>query len=229
MEPTILQYGPAAIARASIGMGYSGMVEIGSKMGEFVRGLGYKAQVMGNDTSLSVPIVIDAGLGELGRHGLAINPEFGPSFRPVKILTNMPLAVDKPIEFGVAEFCRTCKKCAELCPSKSIPMDKDPSYDVYCYGNNPGMKKWYVNTYTCHKFWNDNGNSCSICTGVCTYVKPRTWAHDFVKGISSRTSIFNSAFATLDDAFGYGKTLASNDPREFWKSPGRNKRWPGWE
>jgi hypothetical protein len=38
-----------------------------------------------------------------------------------KVITHLPLVPDAPIEFGVAEFCASCKKCADRCPSRSIP------------------------------------------------------------------------------------------------------------
>lgn len=31
-----------------------------------------------NDTALAIPYALKAGLGEYGRHGLVITPEFGP-------------------------------------------------------------------------------------------------------------------------------------------------------
>ncbi|WP_258359877.1 reductive dehalogenase [Moorella sulfitireducens (nom. illeg.)] len=226
MEGALAKYSPSALGAGSWGMGYSLMAEVASKMAEFIRGMGYNAIPMGNDTCLSVPVAIDAGLGEMGRHGLLINPELGSLLRIAKVLTDMPITPDKPIEFGAAEFCRTCMKCAKNCPSRSISMSKDPSYDTFCKSNNPGMKKWYVNTWSCLKFWVENGSSCGNCQIVCPYSKPKTWIHDVVKGISSKTTAFNSAFITLDDALGYGKTLEENDPRKWWSSKGRPERWP---
>ena len=38
-------------------------------LAEFIRKLGYGAIPMGNDTALSLPLAIDAGLGEMGRNG----------------------------------------------------------------------------------------------------------------------------------------------------------------
>ena len=76
-------------------------VRIFSILAEFIRILGYKAIPMGNDTSLSIPLAIDAGLGELGRHGLLITPEYGPCVRLCKVFTDLPLEPDKPIQFGV--------------------------------------------------------------------------------------------------------------------------------
>ena len=59
---------PRPIAGAATGLGYSRMIEVAVKMAEFVRNLGYNAIPMGNDTALSHPLAVDAGLGELGRN-----------------------------------------------------------------------------------------------------------------------------------------------------------------
>ena len=32
----------------------------------------------------------------------------------------MPLAHDKPIDFGLQRFCESCQKCARECPSGAI-------------------------------------------------------------------------------------------------------------
>lgn len=50
-----------------------------------------------NDTALAIPYAIKAGLGEYGRHGLLITPEYGPRVRIGKIFTDMPLAHDVPV------------------------------------------------------------------------------------------------------------------------------------
>jgi epoxyqueuosine reductase len=223
MNPQLLKYAPAAVSEGTVGTGYSKMAEVAGKMAEFIRALGYNAIPMGNDTALSVPMAIDAGLGELGRHGLLIHPVYGSSVRISKVLTDLPIAPDKPISFGAAQFCRTCMKCAIACPSESISKEKDPSEEVLCASNNKGMKKWYVNTWTCLQFWTENGGACPTCVAVCPYNKPKTWIHDLVKGVSAKTSIFNGTFATLDDALGYGSY--ENDPNEFWNSDDNVKKW----
>jgi len=52
---------------------------------------------MCNDTALSIPLAIDAGLGELGRNGLLITAEYGYCIRLCKIFTNLPLIVVCPL------------------------------------------------------------------------------------------------------------------------------------
>ena len=48
------------------------------RLDRYIRNLGYKAEPTMNDTALAIPYALKAGLGEYGRHGLVITPEFGP-------------------------------------------------------------------------------------------------------------------------------------------------------
>lgn len=169
MDPLGIATSPAATASAATGLGYSKMAFILACLGEFIRNLGYDAVQCGNDTALSIPLAIDAGLGELGRNGLLITPQYGPRVRLCKIFTDLPLEPDKPIEFGVREFCRKCKLCARHCEAGAISMDDEPSFEGTCRSNNPGALKWYVNSEKCYLFWCENGTDCSTCIKVCPY------------------------------------------------------------
>jgi len=162
---------PAVPAAAATGTGYSKMAFAISCMGEFIRNLGYDAIQCGNTTALSIPLAIDAGLGELGRNGLLITPQYGSRVRLCKIFTDIPLEPDKPIELGVREFCKNCKLCAKECEVEAISMADEPSFDVACPSNNPGALKWYVNSELCYQFWCDNGVDCSTCISVCPFTK----------------------------------------------------------
>jgi len=66
----------------------------------FIKGLGYEAI----DAQALVPVIpyaIESGLGELGRMNRMINPIFGGNIRIASIITDFPLALDKPIDFGL--------------------------------------------------------------------------------------------------------------------------------
>jgi epoxyqueuosine reductase len=165
---------PAVPAAAATGVGYSKMAFILAILGEFIRNLGYKALQCGNDTALSIPLAIDAGLGELGRNGLLITPQFGSRVRLCKILTNLPLELDQPISFGVKEFCTSCKLCAKHCENDAISMNDEPNFTTTCTSNNPGAQKWYVNAEKCYLYWCQNSIDCSTCIKVCPYTpQPR--------------------------------------------------------
>jgi hypothetical protein len=169
MDLKAIETSPAVPAAIATAVGYSKMGFILACMGEFIRNLGYDAIQCGNDTALSVPLAIDAGLGELGRNGLLITPHYGPRVRLCKIFTDLPLEPDKPIDFGVKKYCEMCKLCAKHCEAKAISMEDEPNFDIACRSNNMGALKWYVNTERCYLYWCENGIDCSTCIKVCPY------------------------------------------------------------
>lgn len=171
MDPRGIATSPAIPAASATGVGYSRMGFVLALLGEFIRNLGYDAIQCGNDTGLSIPLAIDAGLGQLGRHGLLITPEYGSRVRLCKLFTNLPLQPDQPIDFGVTDTCRQCKLCAEACEVEAISKEDNPTYTIACSSNNPGALKWYVNSELCYQFWCDNAGDCSTCIAVCPYTK----------------------------------------------------------
>jgi len=199
---------PSLVAGASIAHGYSKMAYVSGTVAEFIRQLGYNALPMGNDTILSVPSAVAAGLGELGRNGLLITPEYGPRVRLGKILTDLPMTVDGARNFGVREFCSACKKCARECPSGAIT-DGEPTTQVPNESGNPGVMKWPVNGVECRRFWSDNGGTCSNCMAVCPYNKPEGyWHHTLANSVAPKAG---TLFVQLDDLFGYGEPVPAND------------------
>ena len=169
MDGDMIKESPSFMACATTGLAYSKMAFLISCMAEYIRNLGYNAIPMGNDTALSIPLAVDAGLGQLGRNGLLITPEYGPCVRICKIFTDLPLQIDTPIDFGVTEFCKTCNKCAEACDAEAIQKIKEPSFNVECPSNNKGILRWAVNHDKCYQFWIENGGECSNCIKVCPF------------------------------------------------------------
>lgn len=170
MNEEFIESSPGALAGAATYMGYSRMGILAISLAEFIRSLGYGAIPCMNDTALSIPLAIDAGLGELGRNGLLITPEYGPCVRLCKVLTNMPLLVDKPLKFGITDFCRQCLICARECPSGSISAGQE-TFEAVCENNNPGVKKWPVEADKCLRFWQANGTPCANCVAVCPFTR----------------------------------------------------------
>lgn len=169
MDPVAIATSPECVAAAATGLGYSKMTLLASSLAEFIRNLGYTAIPAGNDTGISIPLVIDAGLGQLGRNGLLITPEHGPRVRLCKVFTDLPLVTDNPIDFGVTDFCKSCRLCAEACEADAISFKREPTWEPECRSNNPGALKWYVNSEKCYQFWCENGTDCSTCIAVCPY------------------------------------------------------------
>lgn len=175
MDTKMIETSPEVAASTAVAMGYSRMGITAVSLAEFIRSLGYIAIPCMNDTAMSVPLAIDAGLGEVGRHGLLITPEFGSNIRLCKVLTNMPLMVDKPINMGITEFCHQCMLCAVHCPADAISKGK-PTFKGVCQNNNPGVKKWHVNSSDCLRFWQQNGADCVNCIAVCPFTYGFEWS-----------------------------------------------------
>jgi reductive dehalogenase len=213
MDYEAMKCSPAGPAGTATGLGYSKMAFSAGLLAQYIRGLGYGAIPCGNDTACSIPLAIDAGLGEMARNGLLITPQFGPRVRLAKVFTDMPLIPDKPIEFGVWDFCRICEKCAQKCPSKSI-MFEEPSAKTHNISNREGVMAWHINAETCLSFWADNGMDCSNCIRTCPFNKPAGVLHNMVRWGIHNTPWLNKWFLWGDDLFGYGKKGDSNN---FWK------------
>lgn len=159
---------PSALAGSATGMGYTNDCVTLLTIAQYIRNLGYRAYATMNDSALAVPLGVQAGLGEGGRHSLLITPEYGARLRLGKIFTDMPLVYDKPKSFGVKEFCDICNRCAKGCPPKAISFD-EPSARTFNRSNLKGVVKWSTDAEKCFKFWVNQNTDCSICIRVCPY------------------------------------------------------------
>jgi len=162
---------PAYLSEAATGVGYSRMAFTIACVAEFIRNLRYRAIPMGNDTALSIPLAIDAGLGQMGRNGILTTPEYGSCIRLCKVFTDLPLAPDRPIDFGLTETCKSCTRCAEACEAGAISTDPEPSFAAACPSNSPGILRWPVNADACYAFWTENTAACSNCIVACPFTK----------------------------------------------------------
>ena len=77
-------------------------------VGDYLRRLGFPAQAHSNahGNVQQIPLMLLASLGEMSRIGvLVLNPFVGPRHKTAVITTGLPLAIDKPIDFGLQDFC----------------------------------------------------------------------------------------------------------------------------
>jgi len=169
MDREAVETSPSYVSGAATGVGYSRMAFAIACMAQFLRNLRYDAIPMGNDTALSIPLAIDAGLGQLGRNGLLITAEYGPCVRLCKVFTNLPLEADRPSDFGLTDFCRTCTRCADACEGEAISTSREPSFETACPSNNAGIERWAVNADKCFDFWIRNTAACSNCIAACPF------------------------------------------------------------
>ncbi len=172
MDYDIIRMSPSATASAGPASGYAEDAITLLALAQYIRSLGYIAVANQNDTTLAVPYAVQAGLGEYGRNGLCITPEYGPRVRFGRILTNMPLAHDAPQRFGVEETCALCRRCANNCPPQAIDHGVPSTYR-FNRSNIKGVRKWTTDGEKCFKFWVSRGTDCANCVRVCPYNKDR--------------------------------------------------------
>jgi reductive dehalogenase len=216
MDLDLLARAPTAAGEAAAALGYSQSVFAVASLAEFIRGLGYHAIPMVNDTAQSVPFAIDAGLGELGRLNKLVTPEFGPAVRLCKVFTDLPMRCDRPIDFGLAEFCRKCRQCAEACPVQALSFDAEPSFQIKGPWNNPGHEAWFEDSYKCFEYWQQMGTGCGICLAECPFtLAARAWSAEAAKVVTSLTAATDGLFRTIDQALDLD---GENEPEGWWRA-----------
>ena len=118
-------------------------------------------------------LIIESGLGEGCRLGIALNPFLGPAIKSACILTDLPLVPDKPIDFGLQEYCSNCTICADQCVTGAIAKGKKTVHN--------GYETWLLNSKACaiHNVLNDHGKVCGRCIKVCPWTRPDSKPEDF--------------------------------------------------
>lgn len=213
MDAEAVACSSTAIGAAAASRGYSRMTDTVSSLAEFIRGLGYNAIPCVDMTALSIPLAIDAGLGELGRNGLLITPQFGPRLQIAKVITDLPLLADQPIEFGAARFCEICQRCAEHCPGEAISTG-NPTDQPLNISNNPGVTRWPVDAVRCMEAGQSQGSTlCCVCIQVCPFNQPEGWLYDTARAlIGAQKDSLNRFLLNLEaDA-----DSVPRDPDAFW-------------
>ena len=203
---------PSALGGATTGSGYATSLNCATALAQFITNLGYEAIASMNDTAQNIPMAIQAGLGEYGRNGLLITPKYGPNVRIAKVFTDLPLLADQPIEFGVKQFCETCRKCADSCPVKAIEKEESvatpPNFSSHSF-----VKKWTVNAEKCFKFWVGMNTDCAICIRVCPYNKDYSkWWNRL--GIRLANSPLRRFMLWLNDGLKFGERRSA---RWWWE------------
>ena len=98
----------------------------GIKLAEYIRSLGYHAQIhnANDNTSAYIPMFVNAGLGQLGACGYLLSPHVGNRQRLMIITTNARVTYDEPVDYGMHAFCQICQVCVNRCPGRALMRDK---------------------------------------------------------------------------------------------------------
>ncbi len=219
MERSLVQAYPSALAAAATGREYSHEAAVVTSLASFINGLGYRAVASSNDTALTIPYAIKAGLGEYGRNQMVITREFGPRVRFSKVFTDLPLVPDKPRKLGVGETCSVCTKCAEACPPKALP--KGPPQEVGPDRSNiSGVTKWSADCNKCFTYWTKLRADCAICMRVCPYNRDYSkWWNRLFRDLLNGP--LRGLMLRLDARFDANKRMA---PKEWWRSASAEPR-----
>ncbi|MBI4524897.1 MAG: hypothetical protein HY695_13930 [Deltaproteobacteria bacterium] len=174
------------ISDAEYGLGMTRTIPTTFNLAAYIREMGYSARAhhYGRYELIPIPLAVNAGLGELGRHGLLINEEYGSRLQLATVTTDLPLAVDEPVDIGVEDVCKYCMKCARICPSHSISFGGKEVYN--------GVEKYRVNVDSCYKYRlasRGQWTVCVICVSACCYNKPKAWWHTLACWLLKRTPI----------------------------------------
>ena len=186
---------PTVIASMS---NYAEDAFIATQLAAYIANLGYSATAnhLRHYDTLLVPLAVDAGLGEVGRLGYLMTKDYGPRVRLSAVTTDLALLTDSPVDIGVEHFCKICKKCANCCPSNSIPRD-DPA-EVN------GTLRWKLNAETCFDYWGKVGTDCNVCMRVCPWSHANTFPHKIIRALITRNHLSRILFNLMDDIF-YGR------------------------
>jgi len=182
---------------------------IATQVAQFIRNLGYpaRAHIDGNYRVVCPLIARDAGLGEIGRMGLLMTPMMGPRVRIAVVTTDLPLKITVvKTDKTIFDFCRICKKCADVCPSQAIPFDDRQDIE--------GVKRWQINSEKCFHYWCISGTDCGQCMTVCPYSHPDNLLHNFIR-FGVRNSFVFRRFALILDNLFYGRKPLSK-PVQKW-------------
>ena len=144
--------------------GYVDVGRVAIRIAERIRAMGWNAEADTNllnapSKVLHIPLAVNAGLGTMGRHTSLITRENGANVRLATVLTDLPLAFDEPVDFGVEQMCMDCRVCRENCPSNAIYEEKQIVR---------GVEKWHLDFDRCMPYFNEQ-NTCGVCITVCPW------------------------------------------------------------
>jgi reductive dehalogenase len=135
-------------------------------IGQHLRSLGFSATAHSAADSdvIQTPLVLLAGLGEVSRIGdIILNPFLGPRQKTGILTTELPMVEDKPIDFGLQNFCGACNKCARECPSGAISSGPKVMFN--------GYEIWKADVEKCTRYRMTNmaGSMCGRCMKTCPW------------------------------------------------------------
>jgi reductive dehalogenase len=179
-------------------------------VGDHIRQLGFSATAHSAADSdvIQTPLVLLAGLGEVSRIGETIlNPFLGPRSKTGVMTTDFPLTPDKPIDFGLQNFCNSCNKCARECPSGAISAGPKVMFN--------GYEIWKADVEKCTRYRMTNlaGAMCGRCMKACPWNLPGLVQEAPFRWMAIHMPAAAQWLARLDDALNRGRI---NPAKKWW-------------
>ena len=183
---------------------------LGGIIGEQIRRLGYSARVHSvlDGDVLQPPLLLLSGLGEVSRIGeVILNPYLGPRLKSGTVTTDLPMAYDKPIDFGLQTFCQNCNKCARECPSGAISAGPKLMYN--------GYEIWKSDAEKCtrYRITNAAGAMCGRCMKTCPWNLEGLFAESGFRWLAMNLPQSARMLAELDDRLDNGSI---NPVKKWW-------------
>ncbi|MCL2475336.1 MAG: reductive dehalogenase, partial [Chloroflexi bacterium] len=206
------------LGKASQAHGYTCVNMIEFMTMRFIHYLGYQCYYTA--INFNVAAGLFAGLGEQGRNTTLNSPSYGIATRKTSyLLTDMPIAPKKPIDFGGTKFCETCRRCAERCPGGSMGDEsyKKRNWDDYKYGVNgrAGFNGWRVDTQKCKG--SGGPSNCAACQCVCPFNhQSEAMLHPIIRAVASTTPVFNGLFGWGDRYMRYAPFSTEKEWSAWW-------------
>ncbi len=143
---------------------YLRVAEVSTRLAMYLKSIGYDAFANSSEIYLAplVPLAYDAGLGEIGMSNHLVTLEHGDNVRLGAVFTNMELDVDKPVDFGLQDFCKKCALCLINCPSNSI---------THLPRMVNGRQFYKFDENSCFELWTKTGTDCGICIQSCPFTQ----------------------------------------------------------
>lgn len=187
---------------------YQHLGMVAETLANYIRRLGWDASAQYGPSFVNrysvqlPPLLLAAGIGEVSRAGIILNPFLGLAFKAAAVLTDMPLLPDRPVDFGLQKFCQECKICAKACPSKAISMGDKVMYN--------GYETWKLNTRNCasFNFTNKKGTMCNTCVKSCPWSNPSIFPHDVVRSMVMNIPFTRRIAIRAAEILGMGNTAS---------------------
>jgi len=160
MSKDLVNHAPSRETFLATCNGYVDAARVGARLSGFVKSLGYETSLnsMARYDAPLVPLAEKAGLGQRGRCHFIVTKEFGNRVRLGAVLTDLPMDLDEPADFGLIEFCALCGECAVHCPSKAL------SGAPQIVNERP---VWQFDEVKCFHMWTEYATDCGICIASC--------------------------------------------------------------